>query len=165
MGNPTVIWAIVCFAVAFILFFLEIFVPSGGIIGFVAAASLIGGIVMLFRIDTTLGVIGIVVSVATLPFIIGFALHVWPNTPIGRMLMLNQRQAPMSDAHSEPRGVIEVDPLVGQMGKAVTDLRPVGTCVIEGKRMECLAASGMIRSGAAVKVVAVDGSQVKVREG
>jgi membrane-bound serine protease (ClpP class) len=52
---------------------------------------------------------------------------------------------------------------VGTTGKSLTELRPVGTCLLDGKRQECLSESGVIEPGVQVKVVSSDGMQVKVR--
>lgn len=165
MDNPLIIWAIICFAVALVLFIVEIFIPSGGLIGLGAGAALIAGIVLLFQINTTLGLVGAIVSLTALPFIIGFGLKVAPGTPILRMLTLQSLPGPSADARSLERGDAEGgdEALVGQEGVAVTDLRPVGTCMIAGRRRECLSDSGIVRSGTRVRVILDDGMQIKVR--
>lgn len=180
LGNALILWAIVCLATALVLFFVEIFIPSGGIIGVAAAVSLIAGIVLLFQVDTMLGLVGAIVCVAAVPFLGMMAARVWPHTPVARMLTLkNPRRSDIDESaldgqmEGRPDGVsptahdamLKARSLVGVEGRAVTDLRPVGSCVIEGKRLECLAEGGMILSGARVRVMSADGMQVKVREG
>lgn len=159
MNDQYAIWALICFGVAIALFFVEVFVPSGGIIGFFAAAALVGGVVMLFKINTTLGLIGATVSLAAVPFLFAFAIKLWPETPMARWLTL--KSPPPIQTES---GTIAHDTsLLNATGKAVTDLRPIGACVINGKRIECLATTGMIHSGQKVRVVSVDGLEVKVK--
>ena len=50
-------WGIVLLGVALALFFVEVFIPSGGLIGIVAGVAAVFGIVLLFRVDTTLGLV------------------------------------------------------------------------------------------------------------
>lgn len=166
MNNPLIIWAIICLAVALVLFLIEIFIPSGGLIGLAAGAALITGIILLFQVNTTLGLIGAIVSLVALPFIIGFGLKVAPNTPLLRLMTLQTPGVRAADARSLERGDAagEADAvLLGQEGVTVTDLRPVGTCMIAGRRRECLSDGGIIRAGTKVRVVLTDGMQIKVR--
>lgn len=161
-------WAVALLGLALILFFIEIFVPSGGVIGVAAAAALIAGIVILFGIDTRLGLLATFVALVTSPLFFALAIKLWPNTPIARMLTLHteqRRELEDADVEDDPNAL--ADPLrrlLGATGQALTDLRPVGTCLINGERTECLAERGVIRAGSEVRVVAVDGMHVKVRQ-
>jgi len=159
MDESIVIWAIICFAIAIFLFVIELFIPSGGLIGFVAILSLVAGIVLLFWIDSTYGLIALIVSLTSLPFLFAFAIKVWPDTPIGKMLTLSNEGTTAVDAVAETSQHVEV----GQTGKSLSPLRPVGTCLIEGERIECISAAGVIDSQTEIRVVDVDGTQVKVR--
>ncbi len=164
-------WALALLAVALALFVVEMFVPSGGLIGLLSALSLIGGIVLMFWEDTAFGLVAVVVVLFALPFAVGLALKVMPSTPFIRALTLGDPDPGEDDdaaGHADAGlGVVGVGPhdhpLVGKTGKAVTNLRPVGVVVIEGRREECLAHGGMIESGQTVRVVSVDGMQIKVK--
>jgi len=163
--NTLLIWAIVLIGLAVGLFFLEILVPSGGLLGVVSATSLVVGVILLFEVDRTWGLVGAIVSLLALPFAMGFAIRIWPHTPIGRLLTLD---APATQSEPSPAGPkaagAETDELVvGARGRAVTEMRPVGTCVFEGRREECLAIDGLVDPGTPVEVVAIDGRQIKVR--
>lgn len=155
-------WAIILLGVAVVLFFLEILVPSGGVIGILSATSLVAGIVMLFRIDTTLGLVSAIISLVAVPFLFGFALKLWPNTPIAKMLLL-QGSSGDQPTDIDPATVKPKDGLIGVLGEAATDLRPVGMCLIHGRRHECLAENGLIKRGSQIRVVSVDGMGTKVR--
>ena len=166
MSNPLVIWALVCFAAAMVLFLVELFVPSGGLIGLAAGVAGITGIVLLFQVNTLLGLMGAIVCLAALPVLVGFGLKVAPQTPIIRMLTLKSEPRPDADARTLERGDARdaaATSLVGHEGTVVTDLRPVGTCLIDGRRRECLSDTGIIRAGTAIRVVVDDGMQLKVR--
>ena len=53
--------------------------------------------------------------------------------------------------------------LLDKSGTALTKLRPSGTAMIDGQRIDVVADGSMIERGAAVKVVAVEGARVVVR--
>lgn len=160
-------WSVILLGVAICLFVLEIFVPSGGIIGTAAAFCLVTGIILLSVVNTAIGLIAAILVLAALPFAIAFMLKIWPNTPIGRALTL---KSPVPDeveqertADAAPSSAADRAALLGQHGTALTDLHPVGTCLIQGRREECLALGGMIHHGSQITVVAVDGMQIKVK--
>jgi len=145
----------------------EVFVP-GGVLGLLGLVSLVAGVVFLFRVDTTVGLIGAIVTVLALPFLVAFGLRIWQDTPIGRALILGRADGGDDADEAEPGGVeggAETPGGIapGVKGTAVSDLRPVGTCLLDGRREQCLATGGMIDAGRDVEVVAVDGMQIKVR--
>ncbi len=166
-NSQLLVWAVVLIGMAVAFFLAELFVPSGGVLGICAALCLIGGVVLLFRVDTTVGLIGAIVSVLAIPVAFMLGLWVWPSTPIGRALTLGANdeqeesaydgQAPFTGPTHTP------DIATGTVGETLTDLRPVGTCLFDGKRQECLSEGGVIPKGVDVKVVAADGIQIKVR--
>lgn len=162
--DPFIIWAFILFTVALVLFFVELLVPSGGMVGVLAGAALVTGLICMFQFNTTSGLLALIASLIALPFLVGLAIKLWPNTPIARLLALETRQQRhMSPEESEQSEITEVKKLMGATGLAITDLRPVGTCMINGRRTECLADGGMIQTGSQVRVVAANGMQIKVR--
>jgi len=149
---------------AVMLFIVEVFVPSGGILAIASATSALVGIVLLFWVDTTVGLVGMIVVIVATPVLLGFALRIWPHTPLGRALTLSAGQSALTRAAKPDMAGTPAPPdeRVGQRGTAMTDLRPVGTCLIAGERVECLSARGIIRKGATVTVVEVDGNSIRV---
>ena len=157
MENAHLTFAIIFLALAMVLFVVEWFIPSGGILAMSSLGSLAAGVFFLYKVDTTLGLIGAIVSLGALPFL----------TPIFRGIAMKEgEQRPCLGEHgiAGATGKQRMQSLVGQEGEAVTDLRPVGTCRIKGERMDCLATPGPIRAGAKIRVIAADGMQVKVKE-
>lgn len=163
--SELMIWAVVLIAAAAALFFVELFVPSGGLIGVAAALCLVVGIVLLFIENQTAGLVTAIVCLVALPFGFALGIKLWPETPIGRLLSLQEAQRPLTltGANQETGQASPADELVGASGVALTDLRPVGTCLINGQRVECLADGGVITAGTQIKVVLVDGIETKVR--
>jgi membrane-bound ClpP family serine protease len=165
-GSALVIWALALIGLAVMLFLIEVFIPSGGLLGIASAISVVAGIIMLFWHNQVLGMIGAIVTLLALPFVFGFALKVWPDTPFGRLLTLHappSRPEPGEADQPSKGAAASAGVAVGQRGRAVTEMRPVGTCVFDGRREECLASGGLIEPDTPVQVVAVDGRQIKVR--
>lgn len=163
------IWGIVLLAMAIALFFVEAFLPTGGIIGALSGLAAVAGVVCLFWRDSTLGLVAATGVILAMPFAIAFALKVAPDTPFAKWVTLKDTQKAITQKTAEDRSLQETDSAdgpsqikVGDTGETLTPLFPVGTCLIHGRREECLAKHGTIDQGAAVRVVAVDGSEIFV---
>lgn len=153
------LWAIVCLAIAAMLLVLELFIPSGGIIGIAAGAALIAGIVLLVLYDTHIGLMAAIGALLAVPFFVVAAIRIWPSTPIARLLTLSDHETPATS----PASTSDHDSLVGATGHALTDLRPVGVCQIGDRRLDCMADGTVIRAGSPVRVTSVEGMQVRVQ--
>ena len=53
--------------------------------------------------------------------------------------------------------------LLGETGRVLTPLRPVGMCEFDGCRVECAAESEYVQAGKTVEVIRVEGMQPTVR--
>ena len=77
----------------------------------------------------------------------------WPRTPMARKMML-------PPVESRP------DPLpfhMGQLGVAVSELKPMGVCEFDGRRVESVSESGVVAAGSRVKVMGADNRRPLVR--
>lgn len=166
-GDAHLYWAIILMAIALVLFFVEMFIPSGGVLSVLALIALGAGVFLLFKVNTTAGLIGAIAALIALPVAIAFGIRILPSTPLMKLMTLG---APQQETELGEHGIAgghghaERKELIGVEGQAVTDLRPIGTCMIDGRRRDCLAVGGMIKTGSKVRVVAADGLQVKVEE-
>jgi membrane-bound ClpP family serine protease len=161
------IWAIALLGAAILLMVLELFVPSGGVLGVLSAAATITGVVFMFIHDVTWGVITLGAVLVLGPMAIAFGLKVFPHTPVGKRLILGgniTEEDRIRQRQAEDARRAELLGLVGATGKAMTDLRPVGVVIIDGKRHDALAEGPWIGAGSTVRVSVVDGTQIKVRK-
>jgi membrane-bound ClpP family serine protease len=158
------VWGLALLAVALLLVVVEVFVPSGGVIGFLAAGSAVAGVYCLFRVGTAWGLVGIGIVVVLGPLAFGFALRVWPSTPMGRK-MLGEKPPEQVEAErlAELKERERLAALVGAEGIVLMDLRPVGIVQVQGQRYEAKSETSIIRAGTRVRVTSVEPNQIRVR--
>jgi membrane-bound ClpP family serine protease len=165
------LWGVILAGVAVGLLVLELFVPSGGLIGVLCGVAAIGSIVAFFQFDTTLGVVALVGYVLLGPLLIYMIFKLWLNSPIGKLMILGGTEEvvdeqgdalPASEAARRERKE-KLRQLIGAEGTTVTALRPVGTVRIAGQRLDALAETGVIEANTPVIVTDVYDNQIKVR--
>lgn len=157
-------WGIALIAAACALIFIEVFIPSGGLIAIGAAVAACTGIVMLFLYEPMWGVIGLLACMILGPMALTVAFKMFPHTPLGRRMILGSKPADPADPAETTQRHDALHALIGAEGKAVSDLRPVGVVRIEGERHDALAEGPMIEAGSRVRVVIVEANQIKVRK-
>ena len=145
------------FSVLFILvgvglIFLEIFVPSGGIIGIVALATMGLGIAGFFQRGATY--IGIILGIGSAVFVTTMFFYML------RRITLKGVQDPESYT-SVDRGIAGVE---GKSGVTRSVLRPAGVAMIDGKRIDVVASGRFIEKGKPIKVIETSGNRVVVKE-
>lgn len=153
-------WPIGCMAVGLILLIVEVFVPSGGLIGFLAVGLLGISLWQAFAISTTVGVFFLLALVGLLPATLALAVHLWPRTPMGKWIFLKPPEP--EDVMPEPTGP-RLEHLIGQFGRTLTPLRPSGAVDFEGRRLDGLSEEGLIPSGTLVRAVGIRNGQLVVR--
>ncbi len=159
------IWGLGLLLLAAILLVVEFFVPSGGVLGLTAAATAVAGVVCLFFVSPMWGGIGTLIVLVSGPSALYLGLKFWPHTPMGRRIIGAPTEAEQeATARAEHEEKARLAALLGREGLVLTDLRPVGTVEVDGRRYDALSEVGLVRSGARVKVVGFDVVQLKVRE-
>ncbi len=145
--------------VGFLMLAAEVFVP-GLVLGIMGLLALAGAIVLAFAaygpLTGTIALAGI--SLTTLTGFIVW-MSIFPRTAIGRRIMLRDNLAPGYGTKKTPN-----PELVGRHGSALTPLRPSGTALIEGRKVDVVAENAFITKGTAVQVVLQEGLRVVVRE-
>ncbi|MFM9997090.1 MAG: NfeD family protein [Phycisphaerales bacterium] len=164
MNEVMLYWGIGLLGASLLLLILEVFIPSGGLIAVTATGCAIAGVVCLFRVSTTWGLVGILGLMFLGPSAFAFALKVWPHTPIGRRMLGDRSPEELeAERRAAEREREERQALLGAEGVVVTDLRPVGVVSIDGRRHDALSEESMLRAGTRVRVSVVEPNQIKVR--
>jgi membrane-bound ClpP family serine protease len=158
-------WGVALLILMFGLFFVELLLPTGGLLGIAGLLAGVAGVVCLFRYDTAWGFSGLLAMLVLVPAFTAFAFKIWPHTPMGRRIIgtptEEQAEAKLLEEKKERDRIAA---LVGKEGLVLTALRPVGAIEIDGVRHDALAETTFVNPGRRVRVVYADGSQIKVRE-
>ena len=147
------------FVVGVLLLALELFIPSFGILGVLGTAALIAGVV-LAAYDTgdafaSLGIATLFAAVIVAVFVRYFKHRgIW-NKFILRDALKTEEGYVSHAARSD---------LLGKVGKAATPLRPSGTALFDGERVDVVTDGEFVAAGTSVAVTLVEGGRVVVRE-
>ncbi|MEM7755409.1 MAG: NfeD family protein [Planctomycetota bacterium] len=164
MSDAALYWGLALIAAGVLLIIIEVFVPSGGIIAMVSGVAAIAGVVILFRVSATWGMIGVLLVLVLGPTSFFFALNLLPQTPMGRALLGGvSEEEELARELARDEAAAARAALAGREGVAVTDLRPVGEIRIDGDRHEAAAQTGLIDSGTPVRVVKVESTRIVVK--
>ena len=136
------------------LLLLETILP-GLVAGIIGLCCLIAGVITGYSaFGVAIGNVILLAVVVGLLLGTGVWIKYFPESRIAKVF-ISQRVV----------GDLKVDKpeLVGQAGVAQTNLRPSGTAVISGQRVDVVTEGPMIERGAQLRVVAVEGMRVVVR--
>ena len=135
----------------------EVFLPSGGVLSILAVAVIGYSLYLVFQMSMTLGWALVVFDIISIPVLVIVGLKLVAKTPARLSRTLSSREGVTSQ---KP----ELSQYLHQTGAAVTVLRPSGTALINGHRIDVVTQGEYIDKDTAVEVVAITGNQVIVRE-
>ncbi|MFF2286248.1 NfeD family protein [Peribacillus butanolivorans] len=147
------------FIIGIILVLVEFFVP-GGIIGLLGFTSIVGSLFLASGdpVHMTISLL-IAITVSILVFILLVKVF-------GKQMKFFRKMI-LTDATKTEQGYVSnpnrVD-LLGVEGKALTDLRPSGTALINDERVDVVTEGSFVSKGSSIIIVKVEGSRVVVRE-
>jgi membrane-bound serine protease (ClpP class) len=156
------LWSSLLLAFGLLLVLLEVFVPSGGVMGFLAVTSVVTSIVLAFvHSGAEAGLVFVAIAAVGVPGVLALAFHWWPKTPLGKRLLLD---LPTSDAvlpQSELKQALLR--LEGKVGVTRSVMLPSGAVQVEGGTYDALSEGVPIEAGQRVRVIAVRGHHLLVR--
>lgn len=150
---------IILFGAGLVLIVIEIFFPGFGIFGILGIVSIIGSMVLASysTVNILLSIlVAFVISVAASVFIFKYFGY---RGPLKKMILTDSTKSELGYVSSETR--LE---LLGREGIAQTTLRPSGTAIFDGERLDVVSEGGYIEQGKKVTVVATQGARIVVRE-
>jgi membrane-bound serine protease (ClpP class) len=154
-------WSLILLLVGVGLIVLETFVPSGGILGLLAALALVGSLIVAFTGGPVPGLIMLVITMVLIPALLAAIVKWWPYTPIGRMVVLHLPESEdevLSDTPAH-RGLKE---LIGRRGVAKTKMLPSGAVLIDGRIYDAVSDGLAIDPGQPIRVKAVRTNRIFV---
>ena len=160
--------------VAAVLIFAELVLPTHGLLGVLAGVAALAAVGVCFSVNRWLGLGVFAVAVAVLPLLLAGLIQGWQRSPVGRRVTLNTTSG-------EAVGV-GVRLSVGDVGRCVSALRPMGECEFPApaansaaggdylgdlppaeRVVQCVSEIGPVPTGASVRVVAFRNGVATVR--
>lgn len=161
-GVDPIIWSILLMLIGCGLVLLEVFIPSGGILGFLAVASIFAAVGLAFyHHGLATGFTFLTVALVAIPTMVVLAFKYWPHTPMGRRFLLGlPTDEEVSPEDDRQRALKE---LVGKIGTAKCDMLPSGAVSVDGRTVDAISRGMPIEAGQRVVVVEVKANRVVVR--
>lgn len=150
-------WAVVLMVIGFGLVVLEVFIPSGGVLGFFSVMAIVASVYFAFQRSTSIGFGFVMASLVGVPVVVGLAFKYWPHTPMGKAFL-----GELPD-ESEIRPYDPRRDLVGRLGIAKSKMLPSGSVSVDGRYVDAVSNGSAIEAGQTVIVVEVRGNRVVVR--
>lgn len=156
---PDWLGIVLLYLVGSVVFVAELFLPSHGILGVVSVATLAYAVYRTFLISTAMGMLSTAMLVVLLPVGLLVAVRTWHRTPLGKRI-----SPPNPVLGEEDRLPLQtLKDVIGQRGRTVTLLRPVGTCDFHGRRLECKAEQNVIERNVEVEAIGLVDRTLVVR--
>ena len=129
---------------------VELFIPSGGIISIAALLCLGYSIYQIFQLSSLLGFLVVLLTSGYVVWVVRWGL---------RRLTLSSGV----EGSASGRDVSEARERVGQVGRAVTPLRPAGVAMFADRRLDVVTGGAFIEAGGHVEIVSADGNRIVVK--
>ena len=156
--NDSLLLPLILQLIGVVVVIAEIILPSGGILSIVALGVFGYSLFVVFsEISKTVGFAFVVADLVLIPFLVILGLKLLARSPVTLRKTLSREEG----VSSQPSGL---DSYIDMQGTAVTDLRPAGTAVISGKRVDGVTRGEYLEKDSAIVVTTVTGNQIIVRK-
>lgn len=136
----------------------EVMFVSMGIIGIIAAGTLLSAVFVAFQVSTGFGVAMAIIEAVAAPLVFMWSFKILPHTPFGKKLILS---GPPTDG-SAAAGDASLGSLVGKTGVTLSALRPAGYARIDGQKVDVVTRGDMLPEGCEIVVLEASGNRVVV---
>lgn len=151
--------AIVLFLIGLILLVIELFVP-GGVIGFLGLGTLVWSLFLAAKHSS------FITASLAIAIVSAVIVGLWLSRVSKKKMVLFEKIV-LTDEQRNEEGYVSHEvrmDLVGKRGVAITVLRPAGTALIDGERVDVVTEGEYIERQRPIEVIHVDGLKVVVRE-
>jgi membrane-bound serine protease (ClpP class) len=156
--NDSLLLPIILQLVGVVVIIAEIILPSGGILSIVALGVFGYSLFLVFNaVSMTIGFSFVAADLILIPVLVILGLKLLARSPVTLRKTLSRKEGVSSQSS-------ELESYVGRQGNAVTDLRPAGIAVINGKRVDVVTRGEYLEKDSAIIVTAVTGNQIIVRK-
>jgi membrane-bound ClpP family serine protease len=156
------LWISLLLMVGLALIILEVFIPSGGVLGLLSVLAIGTGVVTAFvEQGAVTGMTVLAGTFVAVPVVLAAAFRWFPATPLGRRMLPPPPGA--DEVLPDTAGRRRLRDLVGRRGQSRSELLPWGSVELDGETLEAVSDEGPIAAGVAVEVTGVQGRSVVVR--
>ena len=156
--NDSLFLPIILQLVGVVVIIAEIILPSGGILSIVALGVFGYSLFIVFNeISMIIGFSFVAADLILIPVLVIVGLKLLARSPVTLRKTLSRKEGVSSQSS-------ELESYVGTQGNAVTNLRPAGIAVINGKRVDVVTRGEYLEKDSAIIVTAVTGNQIIVRK-
>ena len=156
--NESLLFSIILQLAGVVVIIAEIILPSGGILSILAVGVFGYSLFIVFNdISKIAGLVFVAADLILIPVLVIVGLKLLARSPVTLRKTLSRKRGVSSQSS-------ELESYVGTQGNAVTDLRPAGIAVINGKRVDVVTSGEYLEKDSAIIVTAVTGNQIIVRK-
>ncbi len=156
--NDSFLLLIILQLVGVVVIIAEIILPSGGILSIVALSVFGYSLYIAFsEISKTVGFAFVAADLVLIPVLVIVGLKLLARSTVTLRKTLSREEGVSSQSSA-------LESYVGTQGNAVTDLRPTGIAVINGKRVDVVTRGEYLEKDSAIIVTTVTGNQIIVRK-
>ncbi|MCP4719147.1 MAG: serine protease [Desulfobacteraceae bacterium] len=136
----------------------EIFIPSLGILTAIALGLLSYSLYQVFTtISTSVGLVFLGFDLLAIPILVILGMKILAASPLSLKNKLSSKEGVVSQASG-------LEGYRDKQGKSVTNLRPAGTALINGKRLDVVTDGDYIEANTPIIVTGVTGNQIIVEK-
>ncbi len=157
------LWITAMVLVGLALIVLEVFVPSGGVLGLLSVLALGAGVVTAFvEQGAAAGMLVLAGTFVAVPAVLVAAFRWFPATPLGRRVLPPPPAA--DDVLPDLAERRHLRGLVGRRGRTEGELLPWGRVELDGHLFEAVSDGGPLAAGSPIEVSGVQGRSLVVRQ-
>jgi len=153
-------WVLILFILGLILLVVEIFIPGFGVFGISGILSIITSVIIAFP-NTTQALISVSIALVASGMIIFLLFKYVLKATVFNRLILGTKQDRSEGYIVSSEDVFEY---LHKVGVAITPLRPAGSALIDGKRVDVITQGEFIVDGTKIEVDRVEGNKIIVKK-
>ena len=152
------LWPVLLQIAGIAVIIAEFVIPSAGILVVVSVAVFGFSLFLVFTtVSFSTGLIFLIFDILLIPVVLFIGIRLLAASPATLKATLSSKDGTVSQPPEWAR-------LQGMSGEAITDLRPAGTTLIDGKRYDVVSRGEYISKGSTITVTIVDGNRIVVKK-
>lgn len=155
------VWSLILLGIGIIIIGIEMIVPSGGVLGLLSALAILAAIALAFMSSVKFGLFMTILVALLMPAIFVLAVKYWPETPIGRLIMIQPPKG--DDLLSETESRRNLKALIGRRGTARCAMLPGGVVEVDGVGYDAVSDGTAIDEGQPIRVVGAKLNYLEIR--